>query len=257
LPLDERADKGMIRLQKYMSHAGVASRRLAEELISAGRVAIDGKVATLGDKVVPERQTVTVDGKPVQPLPHEYFMLFKPKGYLSTVKDRFARRTVMDLVPDAPPGTHPVGRLDVDVEGLLLLTNDGDFTAAMLHPSHEIDKTYLARVRGIPSYGDLERLRSGIMLEDGRTAPARARLVEKREDEAIVELVIHEGRKRQVKRMMTRVRHPVLALRRTGLGPLRLGNLERGQSRRLTDAEVRACLAAAREPVRKARLDRG
>jgi len=254
LPVDERADTGKIRLQKYMSRAGAASRRLAEELISAGRVEIDGKVATLGDKVVPEQQTVTVDGKPVRPLPHEYFILNKPKGYLSTVKDRFSRRTVMDLVPDAPPGTHPVGRLDIDVEGLLLLANDGDFTAAMLHPSREIDKTYVARVRGVPSYGDLERLRSGIVLEDGRTAPARARLMEKLDDEAVVELVIHEGRKRQVKRMMTRIRHPVIALKRTGLGPLRLGNLGRGESRRLTEAEVRACLAAARDPGRKVRL---
>jgi 23S rRNA pseudouridine2605 synthase len=239
-----------------MSRAGVASRRSAEELITAGRVAIDGRTATLGDKVDPERQTVTVDGKPVRPLPHEYLMLNKPKSYLSTVKDRFSRRTVMDLVPDAPPGTHPVGRLDVDVEGLLLLTNDGDFTAAMLHPSREVDKIYVARVRGVPSYGDLERLRSGIMLEDGRTAPARVRLIEKLEEEAIIELVIHEGRKRQVKRMMARIRHPVIALKRTGLGPLRLGNLGRGESRRLTEAEVRACLAAARDTVRRIRADR-
>jgi len=231
-----------------MSAAGVASRRTAEELIAAGRVTVDGKVVKLGDKVDPSRQVVAVDGKPVVPQGREYFMLNKPKGYLSTVSDRFGRRTVMDLIPEAPAGTHPAGRLDVDVEGLLLLTNDGEFTAAMTHPSREVDKIYLVRVRGVPSHAELERLKSGIVLEDGLTAPAKARLVEKQDEESTVELTIHEGRKRQVKRMMARIRHPVVALKRIGFGPLRLGNLGRGEWRRLREAEVRACIAAARGP---------
>jgi 23S rRNA pseudouridine2605 synthase len=250
LSSSEQESGGLIRLQKYLSRAGVASRRTAEELIQAGRVTVDGATIKLGDKVDPSCQTVEVDSKPVRPLPHAYFMLNKPKGYLSTVADRFKRKKVLDLVPEAPPGTHPVGRLDVDVEGLILLTNDGDFTSAMTHPSREVDKVYLARVKGIPSHADMERLRNGVMLEDGMTAPARARLVERQGTEAIVELTIHEGRKRQVKRMMTRVRHPVTALKRVGFGPLRLGGLGRGEWRQLTDAEVRACLAAARGPVR-------
>ncbi len=235
----------LMRVQKYMSQAGIASRRNAEELIRAGRVTIDGAAATLGDKVDPARQVVAVDGEPVRPATREYFMVHKPKGYLSTVRDRFGRRTVLDLAPDAPPGTHPVGRLDVDVEGLLLLTNDGDFTLAMTHPSREVPKVYLARVRGVLSRGDLERLRSGVMLEDGRTAPASVRLLEQREAEAVVEITIHEGRKRQVKRMMAAVRHPVLALKRVSFGPLTLGDLGRGEQRRLTPQEVEACLAAA------------
>lgn len=239
------AAAGAMRLQKYMSQAGIASRRKAEELIAAGRVTIDGKTATLGDKVDPSRQVVAVDGQPVRAVPHEYFMLNKPKGCLSTVSDRFQRRTVLNLVPDAPPGTHPVGRLDADVEGLLLLTNDGDFTAAMTHPSREVDKVYVARVRGVPSAGDLAQLASGVRLEDGRTAPAKVRLLERREDEAMVELTIHEGRKHQVKRMMAAARHPVRALTRVRIGPLSLGDLKRGEHRRLTEQEVAACLAAA------------
>lgn len=251
MPTSEQASGGLIRLQKYMSRAGVASRRVAEEMIQAGRVTVDGKPIKLGDKVDPARQTVEVDGKPVRPLPHAYFMLHKPKGYLSTVADRFKRKTVMDLVPDAPSGTHPVGRLDVDVEGLILLTNDGDFTSAMTHPAREVDKIYLARVKGIPSHADLERLRNGVMLEDGMTAPAKARVVDRQNTEAIVELTIHEGRKRQVKRMMTRIRHPVTALKRIGFGPLTLGNLGRGEWRQLTESEVKAGLAAARGPLKQ------
>jgi pseudouridine synthase len=236
-----------MRLQKYMSQAGVASRRKSEELIAAGRVTVDGVVATLGDKADPARQVVAVDGAPVRPAAREYFMLHKPKKYLCTVSDRFGRRTVLDLIPEAPPGTHPVGRLDADVEGLLLLTNDGDFTAAVTHPSRQVEKVYLARVRGVPSPGDLAHLRSGVRLEDGVSAPARARLIEQRDDDdqAIVELGIHEGRKRQVKRMMMAVRHPVLSLKRVRIGPLELGELERGKWRRLTPQEVEACLAAA------------
>jgi pseudouridine synthase len=153
---------------------------------------------------------------------------------------------LLDLVPEAPPGTHPVGRLDGEVEGLLLLTNDGDFTAAMTHPSREVDKTYLARVKGVPSLADLERLRSGVRLEDGMTAPARARLVGREGEESLIELTIHEGRKRQVKRMMRQIRHPVVSLKRIALGPLKLGDLGRGQWRRLSDEEVRTCLDAAR-----------
>lgn len=248
MPGNQEDTPKLVRLQKFMSAAGVASRRTAEELIAAGRVTVDGKAVKLGDKVDPSRQVVAVDGKPVVPQAREYFILNKPKGYLSTVSDRFGRRTVTDLIPKAPPGTHPAGRLDVDVEGLLLLTNDGEFTAAMTHPSRQVDKVYLARVRGVPSHADLERLRSGVVLEDGLTAPAKARLVEKQGEESVVELTIHEGRKRQVKRMMVRIRHPVIALKRIGFGPLRLGDLGRGEWRRLSAEEVRACLAAARGP---------
>ncbi len=225
------------RLQKILSRAGVASRRAAEELITAGRVTVNDRIATLGASADPETDRIAVDGAPISFPERVAIALHKPSGYVTTVKDDRGRRTVMDLVPPAA-GLHPVGRLDYATEGLLLLTNDGALTLALTHPRHEVDKTYLATVVGVPDQADLERLSSGIQLEDGRTAPAEARLEGTAPGGAIVSLVLHEGRNRQVRRMLEAVGHPVRRLVRTAIGPVRLGDLQPGRWRALSPDEV-------------------
>jgi 23S rRNA pseudouridine2605 synthase len=225
-----------LRLGKHLAHAGVASRRGAEDLIAAGRVSVDGEPATDPALQVSEANVVTVDGEPVRaPADRVVFALNKPLGVLSTARDTHGRPTVVDLV--AAPGLrlYPVGRLDADTTGLILLTNDGELANLLTHPRFEVAKTYRARVAGGP-VGEraLARLRAGVELEDGPTAPARVRRLAPGE----LELTIHEGRKRQVRRMCEAVGHPVLELRRVALGGLRLGALAAGGHRRLTAAEV-------------------
>jgi len=228
------------RLQKVLARYGVASRRRCEELILAGRVRVNGKIVTqLGTKVDVERDFIEVDGKPLQREEEKvYIILYKPKGYLTTVRDPQGRKTVMDLVKGVKERIYPVGRLDCDTEGLLLLTNDGDLSFTLTHPSHRVEKTYLAVVKGTPSKAQLERLRRGVILEDGKTAPAGVRLLRPGR-QAEVEITIHEGRKRQVRRMFDAIGHPVLYLRRVRFGPLKLEGLKPGQYRRLGDKEVR------------------
>ena len=256
-----------MRLQRFLARAGVASRRGSERLMSAGRVRVNGVVVSeLGSKVDPERDVVTVDGI-VCTLSEAPFtlMLYKPAGYVTTMSDPHARRTVAELVPlDEHPGLFPVGRLDLDTTGLLLFTTDGDLGQALLHPSRLVTKHYVALVTGTPSEDDLERLRRGVMLEEGvRAAPAEARLLSPRdplfslvapqgagrtgggEKNAVVGLTIHEGRKHQVKKMMQAVGHRVLRLHRDAFGPLRLTGLAEGAWRELTDDETRALAAAA------------
>lgn len=238
----------LVRLQKALAEAGVASRRAAEELIVQGRVTVNGRVVTeLGTKVDPRRDRLVVDGRPVNGGgPPVYLMLNKPGGYLTTARDPQGRPTVLELVSGVAERVFPVGRLDADTEGLLLLTTDGELAHRLLHPRYHVPKTYLAEVEGVPDEADLAQLRSGVELEDGPTAPAKARLVGRTGGRlAVVELTIAEGRKRQVKRMLGAVGHPVRNLRRTAFGPLTLGALKVGAWRWLEGPEIAALRRAA------------
>lgn len=230
-----------MRLQKYLAMCGVASRRKCEEIILDGRVTVNGVVvAEMGVKVE-EGDTVCVDGKTVSLETEKRYILYhKPAGEVTTVSDERGRDTVLDRFRDFPVRLYPVGRLDYDSEGLLLLTNDGDLAQRMLHPSREVDKVYLARVTGDITLEEIRRIRDGVYIDgDERlTAPAQIRVI-KRETFASVALVtIHEGRNRQVRRMFTSIGHKVLMLRRVQFGPLQIGNLERGQWRDLTADEL-------------------
>lgn len=235
------------RLQKLIAHAGLASRREAEELIRQGRVTVDGEPAHLGQKIDPERARVEVDGTPLPVAPDlVYYLLNKPAGVISTVDDPGGRPAVVDLVP-SDVRVYPVGRLDADSEGLLLLTNDGDLTHLLTHPRHEVPKTYLARVAGSPGSRAVRRLERGVDLEDGPARAWRARVVDRGRHETLVEVVMGEGRKREVRRMFDALGHPVRRLVRTAIGPLRDPDLGPGEWRRLTSEEVRSLYRAAGE----------
>jgi 23S rRNA pseudouridine2605 synthase len=222
-----------VRLNRYLAHAGVSSRRAAEKLIAAGRVAIDGEPVTDPARDVGEHSEVRVDGAPVAPEATETWLLNKPAGVVSTAKEPGRRRAVTDLI-ETDARLYPVGRLDADSSGLILLSNDGELTNRLTHPRYEVPKTYRVRLRRPPSERDLERLRRGVELDDGRTAPARVT----REGEQVVEITIHEGRNRQVRRMAEAVGNEVVDLVRVRLGSLGLGGLAEGQARRLDDEEL-------------------
>ncbi len=229
------------RLQKVLARVGVGSRRVCEDLIAEGRVTVNGAVAVLGRRVDPGRDVVEVDGAlvPVRPGLVTY-LLNKPAGVVTTARDTHGRPTVVSLVP-AEPRVFPVGRLDAATEGLLLLTNDGDLAHRLTHPSFGVRKEYLAEVEGTPTPGELRRLREGVELEDGVTAPARVSLVAP----SLVRIAIHEGRNRQVRRMCAAIGHPVVRLVRTRIGPLADPSLAPGGWRVLTAEEVRSLAAAA------------
>ncbi len=226
-----------VRLNRYLASAGVGSRRAVDELIRAGRVTVNGEVGELG-AAVGDGDVVAVDGRPVAPQELAYLMLHKPSGVVTTASDPQHRRTVVDLV-ESPQRVYPVGRLDRDTTGLLLLTNDGELANRLAHPRHGVDKTYVAEVEGDPPPEAIRRLAEGVELDDGPTAPARAR----RMGAGRLELVIHEGRNRQVRRMCEAVGHPVRHLHRTAYGPLELGTLAPGRWRPLTAEEVAALRA--------------
>lgn len=231
-----------MRLQKYLARAGVASRRACEAIILAGRVSVNGAVVTeLGTKVVPERDTVEVDGKVVLLGDSQVIlMLNKPKGYLTSMSDPFSRACVSDLIPtDRYPGIFPVGRLDRNTTGLLLFTTDGELGNKLLHPREHVDKTYHALVTGHVSSDALRQLESGVVLEDGITSPAKAEVIKKTKKNTWLSLTIHEGRKRQVRRMCDAVGFPVKELQRVSFGPLSLGDLKQGSYRELTAVECR------------------
>ena len=233
------------RLQKVLARAGLGSRRVCEELIADGRVTVNGEVAQLGRRVEPDRDAVALDGVPVVVRDDlVYYLLNKPTGFVSTASDPEGRHTVVELVPESPR-VFPVGRLDYDTEGLLLLTNDGDLTHLLTHPRFGVVKTYLAEVEGDPAPAAVRALREGVELDDGVTAPARVNVVQRRGETSAVELGIHEGRNRQVRRMCEAVGHPVVRLVRVRIGPLRDGSLKPGEWRALTQAEVRALYEAA------------
>ena len=230
-----------MRLAKYLAHAGVASRRRAEELIAAGRVRVGGEVVRDPARDVEHEHGVEVDGRPVSPEPREVWVLNKPAGVTSTAREPGRRRAVTDLI-DSPRRLYPVGRLDADSTGLIVLTNDGELANRLTHPRYEVARTYRARLRRPPTDADVRRLRQGVELEDGPTAPARVRRVSPR----VLELTIREGRNRQVRRMAEAVGNEVVELRRTAFGPLRLGDLAEGQARRLRTAELRRLWKDAR-----------
>ncbi len=233
------------RLQKVLARAGLGSRRVCDDLIADGRVTVDGEVAVLGRRVDPEHDHIELDGVPVVTQTGlVYYLLNKPARVMTTASDPEGRPTVVELVPDEPR-VFPVGRLDWDTEGLLILTNDGDLTQRLTHPSHGVEKEYLVEVEGVPSRGALRSLREGVELDDGLSAPAEIRLLQSRGDHAAIEMVIHEGRNRQVRRMCETVGHPVRRLVRTRIGLLADRDLAPGSWRVLRPDEVRGLYAAA------------
>ena len=230
-----------MRLARYLAHAGVASRRAAERLIADGRVRVAGEVITDPARDVDDASGVEVDGEPISPEPREVWLVNKPAGVVSTAQDTHGRPIVTELV-DSPLRLYPVGRLDADTTGLILLTNDGDLANALTHPRHGVPRVYRARVEPAPvPEAALRALREGVDLDDGRTSPAGVRQVAP----GVVEMTLFEGRKRQVRRMCEAVGHPVRSLERVAFGPLRLGDLEPGAGRRLSAAEVERLRKAA------------
>jgi len=239
---------GLVRLQKLLAQSGVASRRRCEELMLAGLVEVDGEVVTrLGTKVDPRIAVIRVEGKRLPPVsPHVYLVLNKPRGVVSTMSDPEGRRTLSDFVTDRPERLFHVGRLDTDTEGLILLTNDGDFAQRVAHPSYELDKTYVAEVEGQVGRGLVRQLLAGVTLDDGPVEVSAARIVSTQPTRSIVELTIHEGRNRIVRRLLDAVGHPVRRLTRTAIGPVVLRGLRSGQLRELTRDELGTLLDAAR-----------
>ncbi len=228
------------RLQKVLSGAGVASRRAAEELIREGRVSVNGKVVEeLGTRANPHRDRIAIDGKPIRaPQAPVYLALHKPVGVVTTLSDPDGRQTVADFVGRVRQRVFPVGRLDYQSSGLLLLTNDGDLAMRLTHPRYHVEKTYRVKVHGHPDQRVLSRLRNGVELSDGKTAPAGARVVNEVGRKAWIEITITEGKNHQIRRMCEAVNLPVDKLQRINIGPLKLGKLPAGKTRRLTDAEV-------------------
>jgi 23S rRNA pseudouridine2605 synthase len=243
---DAAEGAGPQRLQKVLAAAGVGSRRVCEELIAAGRVTVDGQVATLGDKVDPRQAVVRVDGeRVVTDAGLVYLALNKPRGIVSTMSDERGRPGIAELLGGTvPQRVYHVGRLDVDSEGLLLLTNDGDLANRLTHPSYGVAKTYLAEVPGPVPPAVRRRLLAGVSLEDGPATADAFRVVDAQGRRALVELVLHEGRKHIVRRMLAEVGHPVNRLIRTAVGPVKLGDLRSGRWRRLAAPEVAALFAA-------------
>jgi len=230
-----------MRLQKFLAHSGVASRRASEELIREGRVSVNGEIVTGMGVTVGEEDTVSLDGKIISGIEDNeklYIILHKPVGYVSTARDQFGRPAVTDLVQDVKSRIYPVGRLDYDTSGLLLLTNDGEFTYRLTHPKHEIDKVYRAEVSGIPSRSEIEKFEKGLAIEDYVTSPAKLQLLSAKGGNAAVLVTIHEGKNRQVRKMCEAIGHKVLSLKRISIGPIALGKLPEGKWRKLTPEEV-------------------
>ncbi|MFR3557953.1 MAG: pseudouridine synthase [Paraclostridium sordellii] len=231
-----------MRINKYIASCGVASRRKAEELINAGRVKVNGKIINeLSFQVDENKDRVEVDEKLIG-LEERlvYIMLNKPEGYVTTVKDQFDRKSVIDLVKDVGERVYPIGRLDYETSGLLLLTNDGDLTYKLTHPKHEVDKTYIATLKGIPTLNEMKNFENGLYIEDYKTAPAKIKLLKKNEEKnyCVCEIKIHEGRNRQVRKMCRAINHPVMNLRRKAMGKIVLKDVEIGQYRYLTQEEI-------------------
>jgi 23S rRNA pseudouridine2605 synthase len=246
----------LIRLQKAIADSGLASRRKAETMITEGRVTVNGRVIReLGTKVDPERDHVKVDGRHLKPVPPSVFlMLNKPKGCVSSLSDPAGRPTITDLLTGVGLRVFPVGRLDYDSEGLMLLTNQGELAQTLLHPRYHVPKTYLIKVKGVLTDEEIASLERGVQLDDGMTAPASVRKVRKVEENSWLEVTIHEGRKHQVKRMLEAVGHPVIRLTRVRFGPLSLGDLPPGRYRYLTDREANAVRSLVRERTAGERL---
>ena len=229
-----------MRLQKFIAECGIASRRSAEKMIESGRVYVNGELIDfMGFVIDPDKDTVEVDGRVIRPEKKKhYIMLNKPKNYVTTVSDDLGRPTVMQLVTDIGERIYPVGRLDFDTTGLLIMTNDGDFAIVLSHPSHTVNKVYIARIDKPLDETSLEKLRTGIDLDGTKTAPAKAENIKRPQKGYEVKITIHEGRNRQVRRMLEAVGANVMSLKRISVGSLTLGNLPEGKWRRLSDAEI-------------------
>lgn len=235
-----------MRLQKYMAECGVASRRKSEELISQNKVKVNGHTASLGDKINSHKDLITVCGKKISKS-HEkhYIMLYKPRGFVTTVNDEKGRKTVMELVSDVKGRIYPVGRLDKDSEGLLLFTNDGDFANAMTHPKKHVPKTYRVTVRPAVSDEQLLAFEEGMVLDGKKTMPIETRVITKEEGRVVLELVLHEGRNRQIRKMCQELGLEVARLKRSAFGNVKLGMLQQGKWRELDEVEVKKLLHAA------------
>ncbi|RRD47526.1 pseudouridine synthase [Tessaracoccus sp. OH4464_COT-324] len=228
-----------IRIQKVLAQAGIASRRASEELIMEGRVEVNGKLAVLGQRVDPERDRIRVDGSRIPaPRKHTYLVLNKPRGVVSTMEDPEGRRTLADFVPPRSGRLFHVGRLDTQTEGLIILTNDGEFANRLAHPRYEVKKTYLVEAAGVVEPKTLQRLEKGVKLDDGPVRPDRVKLVAQTETRSMLRVTLHEGRNRVVRRMMEAVGHPVDRLSRIAIGPIRLGQLAPGEVREVTSEEL-------------------
>ena len=242
------------RLQKYLSACGVVSRRKAEELIAAGSVKVNGRTAHIGDKIDPRRDTVTVLGQRVRQTERPvYLMLYKPRGVLTTMSDDRGRKCVPELLRDVPERVYPIGRLDKDSEGLLLLTNDGEFANLMMHPSHHIPKTYRVTVRPSVSDAQIARMTEGMEIDGRMTAPTEVRVLDREENRVVLEVVLHEGRNRQIRKMCDALGLEVARLKRTAMGPVRLGMLRQGEYRELTAEEVQKLRTLAEKPEKEER----
>lgn len=230
-----------MRLQKFLAQCGVASRRKAEELIADGKVTVDGKtVKEMGVRVIPGKSRVTCMNKPVvEKAQLVYFLLNKPKGYVTTVSDPQGRPVVTSLLNNLKMRLFPVGRLDLDTEGALILTNDGDFAQKVQHPSHETNKTYEALIKGLPQKHLLEKLRTGVIIEGKKTYPAKISVTGKKGRNNLIKITIHEGRKRQVRKMFDHIGHPVLNLKRLAYGKLTLNTLASGKFRQLSSSDLK------------------
>jgi len=229
-----------IRLQKHLSECGVASRRKAEELIEQGKVRVNGRVAQIGAKVDPKRDKVTVSGKTVVSVNQKvYIMLHKPRGFVTTMSDEMDRKCVSDLVKDVGVKVFPVGRLDRNSEGLLIMTNDGDLTYRLTHPKYSVEKSYLAKLFGTPNEKCIRIFNRGIMLDGKKTRPAKLEILKTEGRFSFAKITIAEGRNRQIRKMCDEIRHPVASLKRISIGKLELGDLPKGKYRILTDEEIK------------------
>lgn len=241
-----------IRLQKFLAECEVASRRKSEELIAAGKVRVNGEVASIGDKVDPKRDTVTVSGKKIRKSEElKYIMLHKPRGFITTMNDEMERKCVAQLINDVPCRVYPIGRLDRNSEGMLLFTNDGEFANAMTHPSKHVAKTYRVTVRPSVTEDQLAAITNGIIIDDVKTAPAEVRVVTKEENRVVLEIVLYEGRNRQIRKMCEELGLEVARLKRIAIGSIKLGMLKQGAWRELSDDEVRKLKLAAGMKINK------
>lgn len=242
------ANSNEVRLQKFMAEQGVASRRKSEDLIRAGKVKVNGHVAEIGMKINPRKDLVTVGKQKLTNVKNRkmvYIMLNKPRGYVTTVSDELGRKTVMDLLPDFGCRIYPVGRLDKDSEGLLLLTNDGSFTNCMTHPSHEYAKVYRVTVRPAVNDEILFNLRNGIEIDGRKTAPCEVTVLTEEENRVVLEFILHEGRNRQIRKMCESQGLEVARLKRISIGPIKLGMLKQGDYRELSEQDVKKLLRSA------------
>ncbi len=236
-----------IRLQKYMAECGIASRRKSEEIIAAGKVKVNGVVAHIGDKVDPKHDKISVDGKKMYTQAnHKYIMLNKPRGFITTMSDEMGRKCVAELVSDVGVRVFPVGRLDRDSEGLLLLTNDGEFANNMMHPSKHVTKTYRVTIRPDITEDQMNRLMTGIMIDGKMTLPADVKIITREENRVVLEIVICEGRNRQIRKMCEELGLEVARLKRIAVGPVRLGMLQQGKWRELTPQELKSLSPTSR-----------